>query len=79
MLGLHGCANQAELQHGAAACLQAEKNGPRYHVAYRDIMQPPRWQTKGWTGIDDYSKGRRGTAASSLGTAPLVKGTQPPK
>lgn len=49
-----------------------DKDGPTYHVAYRDILQPPRRTAKGWVGIDDAIKGRRGTAPSTLGSSSLA-------
>ncbi len=57
------------------------KDMPGYHVAYRDVMQPIRQHTKGWSALDDTVKGRRGTGAGKVfssmaaATAPPVPGT----
>ncbi|GLC37275.1 hypothetical protein PLESTB_001141200 [Pleodorina starrii] len=58
---------------------EARKDTPDYHVAYRDVTQPPRWTAKGWVGIDDYVKPNRGTAPSVYGTSSLVPPSGPPR
>ncbi|MEW5298582.1 MAG: hypothetical protein WDW36_001688 [Sanguina aurantia] len=49
-----------------------------YHVAYRDICQPPSWTSKGWSGLDDAVKPGRGT---SVGLVPscMAPATAPPR
>ncbi|GIL97103.1 hypothetical protein Vretimale_2853 [Volvox reticuliferus] len=58
---------------------ETHKDSPGYHVAYRDVTQPPRWTAKGWVGIDDYIKPHRGTAPSVFGTSSLVPPSGPPR
>ncbi|GFR45606.1 hypothetical protein Agub_g7003 [Astrephomene gubernaculifera] len=50
-----------------------------YHVAYRDIVNPPKWTAKGWVGVDDFIKPRRGTAPSLYGSSGLMQPTAPPQ
>ncbi|KAG2488006.1 hypothetical protein HYH03_013443 [Edaphochlamys debaryana] len=57
----------------------ARTGSPDYHVAYRDVQQPPRWNAKGWVGMDDYIKPRRGTAPSVYGSPGLIPPSAPPR
>ncbi|KXZ51513.1 hypothetical protein GPECTOR_12g476 [Gonium pectorale] len=63
----------------APASASPRTASPEYHVAYRDVTQPPRWTAKGWVGIDDYIKPRRGTAPSVYGSSSLMPPSAPPR
>ncbi|GAX83833.1 hypothetical protein CEUSTIGMA_g11257.t1 [Chlamydomonas eustigma] len=56
----------ATTQRFAKAGTVPKPEGPGYHVAYRDVMQPARRTTKGWSSIDDSIKSRRGTGAGMI-------------
>lgn len=55
------------------------QDAPEYHVAYRETTQPSRWNTKGWSGIDDSVKPGRGTSTGKQysSMAPPRWGGQP--
>lgn len=57
--------------------LQEASNGPTYHVAYRDLNQPERRTTKGWTAMDDSIKGARGTSTGKVHSS-LAQRSQAP-
>eukprot|EP00983_Pelagomonas_calceolata_P009847 318466-Pelagomonas_calceolata.AAC.2 len=54
-----------------ALCLQ-------YHCAYSSTADKPnRWDTKGWTAIDDAIKPKRGTSTGKLHSS-MAPSTSPP-